>query len=211
MRCVKLHTLCTITHCVYNYTLCIQLHTEVPFAFKMEKLPSLFTSASDRAWDYFEVRYPLLILISIRNFFWNTLYVTWEERTGNNSSTSWFKCWQVYCLCQIWCSCYCSCCMIYTNINIICIILSPYWYKITIKLRFSLQLPLNLPEHQEQRKSGGPDWWQSTRRWRSQHLTRWSPTSPPADNHSDVVGRLFDFAPLNQIFEDSIVRMIDLF
>ena len=151
---------------------------------------------------------PVLILISIRNFFWNTLYVTLEERTGNNSSTSWFKCWQVYCLCQIWCSCYCSCCMIYTNINIICILLSPYWWIIKIKLRFSLQLPLNLPEHQEQRKSGGPDWWQSTRRWRSQHLTRWSPTSPPADNHSDVVGRLFDFV---QIFEDSIVRMIDLF
>ena len=26
MLCVKLYTVCTITHCVYNYTLCVQLH-----------------------------------------------------------------------------------------------------------------------------------------------------------------------------------------
>ena len=117
MRCVKLYTVCTITHCVYNYMLCVQLHTEVLFAFKMEKLPSLLTSAADCACDFYEVRYPLLIFISIRNFFWNTLYLAWEERTGDNSSTSWFKCWQVYRLCPIWC----SCCKIYTNINIICI------------------------------------------------------------------------------------------
>ena len=208
MRCVKLYTVCTITHCVYNYMLCVQLHTEVLFAFKKEKLPSLFTSAADRACDFYEVRYLLLIFISIRNFFWNTLYVTWEERTGYNSSTSWLKCWNVYCLRPIWY----SCCMIYTNINIICILLSPHWHIIIMKLRFSLELPLNLPhQHQEQRKSGVPDWWQSTRRWRSQHLTRWSPTSPPADNHSPVVGRLFDFVPWNKIFEDSIVKMLDLF
>ena len=39
--CVTLHTVCKITHYVWNSTLCVQNYTGVPFAFSMEKLPSL--------------------------------------------------------------------------------------------------------------------------------------------------------------------------
>ena len=71
--CVKLHTVCKITHCVYNYTqyvMYVKLHTVcelthsvqnftgVPCAFNMKKFPSLkifYTHAVTDVTDKYQV------------------------------------------------------------------------------------------------------------------------------------------------------------
>ena len=201
--CVQLHAVCTITRCVYNYiqrflsrskwkncphfspALLIALVTFMRYGTRCSFLFLSGTfSGTPCIWRGRSGQATTAVQVGL-NVGMFIVYVQFDVHVVKYTPTS--------------------------TSSVLCILLSPHWYIIIMKLRFSLELPLNLPQHQEQRKSGGLDWWQSTRRWRSQHLTRWSPTSPPADNHSPVVGRLFDFVPRNKIFEDSIVRMLDLF
>ena len=51
--CVKLHTVCKITHCVQNYTLCVKVHTVL--VVKLLSLEKFYTTAGTGGSDLYEV------------------------------------------------------------------------------------------------------------------------------------------------------------